>query len=219
MSDSPRIYLVHALAISMPPIVDSFHQDWPQAQLANLLDDSLFADFGRDGQLTGAMIERFRSLGRYCAGAGADAIVFTCSAFGPAIDAVKRDQSIPVLKPNEALYDDLATRGGRIALLATFAPTLPAMLTEIDAHARLQGHRPQIETCLVEGALDALRAGRQDEHNRLIADAAVRFAEHDAVAFAQMSMASAQPLAQARLRVPVMTTPDSTIRALKAIMA
>lgn len=203
----------------MPPIVESFRTDWPQARLANLLDDSLFADFGRDGQLSDAMVERFRTLGRYCVTAGADAIIFTCSAFGPAIDAVKQEQSIPVLKPNEALYDDMAAHGGRIALLATFAPTLPAMLAEIDAHAGIRARKPQIETHLVEGALDALRADRPDEHNRLIAAATAKFATHDAVAFAQVSMAPARQLAQARLRVPVMTTPDSAIRKLRALMA
>ena len=223
MRSQPKIYLVHAAAISMPPIEASFQADWPHARLAHLLDDSLFADFGRDQGLNDAMIERFRTLGGYCVAAGADAIVFTCSAFGAAIDAVKRDQSIPVLKPNEALYDDMAATPGRIALLATFAPTLPSMMSEIEAHAqahgRSSGARPQIDTHLVEGALEALQAQRPDEHNRLIAEAAAAFAGHDAVALAQVSMAPARQLVQARVRGPVMTTPDSAIRKLKALMA
>jgi Asp/Glu/hydantoin racemase len=67
-------------------------------------------------------------LGRYAAGTGADAILFTCSAFGPCIEAVACDHaSIPVLKPNEAMIEHAAARGRRIGLLSTFAPTLDSM--------------------------------------------------------------------------------------------
>ena len=80
----PKIYLVHAVAISMAPVEASFRNIWPQARVAHCLDDSLFSDFNLDARLTDAMIERFRELGRYCVRASADAILFTCSAFGPA---------------------------------------------------------------------------------------------------------------------------------------
>lgn len=218
MIGQPKIYLVHAMRVSMDPVEASFRSHWPEARLAHLLDDSLFSDFGADKVLTSAMIERFRALGRYCADAHADAILFTCSAFGPAIDAVKRDQKIPVLKPNEALYDDLMTRRGRIALLATFAPSLPSMMAEIEEYAATKGVRPQIDTHLVEGALDALLDNRPDEHNRLIAEAAGRFANHDVIALAQFSMAPALELAQARVSVPILTTPHSAMKKLKALM-
>ena len=78
-----RITLVHALKHSIVPIEASFGRLWPDARLMNLLDDSLSADLARDGGLTDAMTERFLRLGRYAAGTGSDAILFTCSAFGP----------------------------------------------------------------------------------------------------------------------------------------
>jgi hypothetical protein len=94
-----RITLVHALKHSIAPIEASFARLWPNARLMNLLDDSLSADLARDGRLTHAMTGRFVSLGRYAASTGADAILFTCSAFGPCIDAVAREHApMPVLK-------------------------------------------------------------------------------------------------------------------------
>ncbi|MGY2934384.1 hypothetical protein ACVWZ6_003986 [Bradyrhizobium sp. GM6.1] len=90
MTTSPRIALIHALKHSIAPIEAAFAKVWPEARLMNLLDDSLSSDLARDGKLNDAMTERFLALGRYAAATGADAILFTCSAFGPCIEAVAR---------------------------------------------------------------------------------------------------------------------------------
>jgi len=123
-----RIALIHALKHSIVPIEASFGRLWPDASLMNLLDDSLSADVAREGRLTAGMTDRFLSLGHYAASTGADAILFTCSAFGPCIEAVAREQApMPVLKPNEAMIEQAAARGHRIGLLSTFPPTLASM--------------------------------------------------------------------------------------------
>src|SRR3978361_265610 len=106
-----RITLVHALKHSIAPIEASFARLWPDARLMNLLDDSLSADLARDGQLTDAMTGRFLSLGRYAANTGADAILFTCSAFGPCIEAVAREHArMPGVKPNGEMADEARVR-------------------------------------------------------------------------------------------------------------
>jgi hypothetical protein len=53
------------------------------------LDDSLAADLARAGRLDTAMTTRFVTLADYAVALGAQAILFTCSAFGPCIDAFK----------------------------------------------------------------------------------------------------------------------------------
>src|SRR5256885_14546473 len=117
-----RITLIHALKHSIAPIEASFAKLWPDARLMNLLDDSLSADLARDGGLSDAMTERFLALGRYAAGTGSDAILFTCSAFGPCIEAVARAQApMPGLKPNEAVGGQAAARGRTVGLTATLA--------------------------------------------------------------------------------------------------
>jgi hypothetical protein len=134
-----RIALIHALKHSIAPIEKAFARLWPTARLANLLDDSLSADLARDGALTPAMTDRFLALARYAKASGADGVLFTCSAFGPCIEACAREFSpLPVLKPNEAMIEDaLALVGarGRIGLLATFGPTLESMPAEFAAAA------------------------------------------------------------------------------------
>jgi aspartate/glutamate racemase len=219
MNRSPKIYLVHAVDVAMPPIVDSFRANWPEARVVNLLEDALMADLAIDGKLTDAMIERFVRIGQYCVKASADAILFTCSAFGPAIDECRRQLSIPVLKPNEAMYEQLVARNGAVSLLATFQPSLPSMLVEIAACARDKGAQITVQPHLVDGALAALQDNRPDDHNRLIAEAAAMQKTCDVIALAQFSMAPARALVATRTSTPILTTPDSAVAKLKSLLA
>ena len=217
MSAPPRIALIHALRHSVAPVAAAFARLWPQARLANLLDDSLSADLAAAGALTSAMTGRFLTLARYARDCGADGILFTCSAFGPCIAACAETLApLPVLRPNEAMIEAAlaaAGPGGRIGLLATFAPTLAAMPTEFGADARLV-------PCLAEGALAALDAGDAAAHDALAAAAAAgTLASCAVIALAQFSLArAADAVAAATLR-PVLTTPDSAVRKMRRLVA
>jgi len=205
-----RIALIHALAHSPPPVEAAFARLWPEAEVMSLLDTSLSADLVRDGGLTPGMTERFLALARYAAGTGARGILFTCSAFGPCIEAVAEALApMPVLKPNEAMIADAAALGGRIGLLASFAPTLATMPAEFPSGLALVPR-------LVEGALAALDRGDAAEHDRLTAEAARDLAGCDALALAQFSLARAAPAVAAATGLRVLTTPDSAVRALRA---
>ncbi len=207
-----RIALIHALKHSIQPIETSFAKLWPDASLMNLVDDSLSADLARDGRLNEAMTERFLSLGRYAASTGADAILFTCSAFGPCIEAVARAQApMPVLKPNAAMIEQAVARGGRIGLLSTFAPTLVSMPPEFPSSV-------EIVPKLVEGALAALDRGDCAEHDRLVVEASRDLRDCDLIALAQYSMAPAAELVAQASGRPVLTTPDSAVTKLKALL-
>jgi Asp/Glu/hydantoin racemase len=208
-----RIALIHALKHSISPIEASFAKLWPEAELMNLLDDSLSADLARDGRLTEGMTDRFLALGNYVAWTGADAILFTCSAFGPCIEAVARaHKPMPVLKPNEAMIEEAVKQGRRIGLLSTFPPTLASMPSEFPASVELV---PK----LAEGALAALDRGDRREHDRLVVEAAKELRGCDVIALAQYSMApAAADVAEVSGR-PVLTTPDSAVQKLKAALA
>src|SRR5262249_61394898 len=105
------------------------------------------------------MAARFLNLGRYATSTGSDAILFTCSAFGPCIDAVARAQApMPVLKPNEAMIELAVAKGRRIGLLSTFPPTLASMPREFPDSVEIV---PQ----LAHGALAAPHRGRRAAHD------------------------------------------------------
>lgn len=204
----PRIVLIHALRHSPRPIEEAFAESWPEATLVNLLDDSLSADLAASGRLDDAMTDRFLALGRYAASLTPDALLFTCSAFGPCIEAVRLDLSpLPVRRPNEAMIAEAAAIGGRIALVATYAPTLASMPAEFPAHIELA-------PIYVDGALAALNEGDLDKHDALVADA-LRGGRYDAVALAQYSLARAAPTVAGVVDAPVLTTPGAAVRELR----
>ena len=211
-----RLALIHALKHSVAPIEAAFARLWPEAVLMNLLDDSLSADLARQGALTPAMTDRFLTLARYAAGCGVQGILFTCSAFGPCIEACAAELApMPVLKPNEAMIEDAAAAGRRIGLLATFAPTLASMPAEFAALP----NPPTLQPMLIEGALAALDAGDPAEHDRLAAATARHLNGVDAIALAQFSLARAAPAVAAATGLPVFTTPDSAIGKLRRLLA
>jgi Asp/Glu/hydantoin racemase len=178
----------------------------------NLVDDSLSTDLARDGRLTDAMTERFLSLGRYAASTGADAILFTCSAFGPCIEAVAREHApMPVLRPSEAMIEEAAAKGRRIGLLSTFAPTLASMPAEFPRSV-------EIVPKLASSAMAALDRGERTEHDRLVAEASRDLRDCDVIALAQYSMAPAAALVAEASGRPVLTTPDSAVLKLKQLL-
>jgi len=213
-----RIALIHALKVSIPPIEAAFARMWPEAELANVLDDSLASDLARVGALTPAMTQRFRTLAKYAAASGADGILFTCSAFGPCIAACAADLApMPVLTPNEAMIEEAVSFAGpnaRIGLLATFAPTLATMPAEFAAVA------PGVTVipCLSAAALTALQAGDGDGHDRAAAQAAAAIAGCDVIALAQFSLARAAASVAAATGKTVLTTPDSAVRKLRRLL-
>jgi Asp/Glu/hydantoin racemase len=203
----------------MQPIGKAFRQLWPAARVTHLLEDSLSADLAAEGRLSDRMIERFVALARYAHGAGADAVLFTCSAFGPAIEAAAAAVPIPVLKPNEAMLEEALTVGNRIGLLATFEPSIPALKGELEQMARMNSIALEVTARAVPAALSALHAGCAADHDRLIADAAQEIGECDALILGQFSMASAANAIPARPRRKVLTSPNSAVTRLKQLLA
>ena len=214
-----RIALIHATTVARDPVVDAFSRLWPEAGTVHLTDESLSEDLARAGALTPDFTTRMAHLARYAVDCGADAILFTCSAFGAAIEDARNGLSVPVLKPDEAMIDEALSAGARIGGLATFAPTIDSLRAEIEAAAARRGLTPEIELRHVPGALDALRADRAGEHDSLIAGAAEDLAECDALVLAQFSMARAATAVTGLPHRRVLTAPDAAVRKLRSLIA
>ena len=219
MPAAPRIALVHAMPVAIEPVAHVFREQWPQAHITHLLDDSLPADLTAAGSITPAIVERFVTLARYCETSGANAILFTCSAFGTAIEAAKGAVKVPVLKPNEAMLDEALAAGPTLGVIATFEPSIPSLKKEFEELASSLGIKLKLKTRTVPAAIAALQRGHVSEHDSLIAAAAAEMGQCDALVLGQFSMARAAagiPKAPGR---KVLTSPHSAVTRLKQLFA
>jgi Asp/Glu/hydantoin racemase len=220
-----RIALIHALGESVAPTHAALARCWPEAYAFDLLDTSLAADRAHEGELTAGMFDRFQTLATYAAAASGvngrtAGILFTCSAFGPAIDAVKRRASIPVLKPNEAAFAEALHCGSRIGLIVSFTPSAAALEAELRDMAAAQDRPVTVTTIVAEAALAALKGGEAGRHDEIVADCARRLGGVDALVLGQFSMARAAPaVAATGFGGRIITTPDAAVCALRGLVA
>jgi len=219
-NSSPRIVLLHATPVAMEPVQNAMARLWPQAEPVNLLDDSLTIDRAKEGEeLSEKLIARFIALGRYAhESVGAQGILVTCSAFGPAIDRMANALPIPAVKPNEAMFREAIAAGGRIGMLATFEPAVSTMTKEFEEFVAHDGAAASLRTVLVENAIDALRKGDVQTHNRLVAERSVELADCDAVMLAHFSTSRAREAVQAKLNVPILSAPDAAVVRMRTLV-
>jgi aspartate/glutamate racemase len=214
-----RIALIHAVTVAVAPVHAAFARLWPEAERVDILDTSLPGDLARDGRLTPAMMGRFQTLTDYAEGIGAAGILFTCSAFGAAIAAAAARAKVPVLKPNEAMFEAALGAGTRLGMLATFAPAALSMEQEFRDLAGGRGSSATLETLCVPDAMQALQRGDAASHDHLLAEAASRLAGCDAVMLAHFSTSRALAAVQPMVPCPVLSAPDAAVDKLMALVA
>ena len=218
MTETPRIFVIHALAASLPPVARAFADGWPKATVCNLMDDALSRD-RQSGRYSDQEFEqRFSNLILYCLASGADGVLFACSAFNDAIESARRGISVPVLKPDEAMIGQALGMGERFAVVATFEPSIESLRSQICAQAEQCGKRVEVAGIFVDGAMRALDNGDAARHDALVARAVSEAPPVDAVLLAQFSMARAAAASASLSPAPLLTSPVSAVARLRSLV-
>ena len=143
-----RIALIHATRAAISPVELAFSKIWPEAAYWNLLDEGLNQLLERAGELDEQIQQRFVRLATYAVDTGIDGLLFTCGAFGPAMEQFKKRFISPTLKPNEAMFEVGIENGSCIGLLASHPVTLPMLATQLDLLSKQRGRDIIIQTQL-----------------------------------------------------------------------
>ncbi|MDO7837522.1 aspartate/glutamate racemase family protein [Sphingobium sp. HBC34] len=216
----PRIALIHALSDSVGPCRAAFARLWPEAYCFDLLDTSLSQDRAAIGQLDASIMHRVQALADYAEASGGEAgttqaLLFTCSAFGPAIESVQRLTRLPVFKPNEAAFIAAVTMASSIGLVVTFEASFESLSNELRRYAEITGRSVAIQGVVAKGALTALQAGDGARHDTLVAEAAATLRSADMIVLGQFSLARAAQEVERRTCLPVITTPEAAVLGLR----
>ena len=162
--------------------------------------------------------ERIIDLGMAAIEDGVDAILYTCSAFGDAINAAKEQINIPVFRPNESAFDEAIIRGKTVHILVTFIPSLELLVNEFKTMSK--GLNIDVNGYLVDGALNDLKNDQIDQHNKKIIETIRKIPENETVILGQFSMARASDLiAKEMPNRLVLNTPDASVLRLRDTIA
>jgi Asp/Glu/hydantoin racemase len=213
-----RIFLVHPYFPTMAPIDAAFRKGWPQAEIINLLDESLYADVPADGSLAQSLFDRVATLLHHCHNSGAHGIVFTGTTFGPAVEAARPTMKTPVLRAEEAMTEEAVKRGERILLVCTAKRAMPIVQASLEAAAARSGRACRISGLWVEGAKDAIIDGGMEVHDRLIAKAIAAAGDFDVIVLGQISMVPARVYLAPALARRVIASPDAAVARMRALV-
>ena len=207
------IALIHALEESEEPIQQSFKKNWPDVKLNQYADFELSKDRARG--LDEAIIrQRIINLGKSAVEDGVDAILYTCSAFGDAINAAKEQINVPVFRPNESAFDEAIIKEETVHILVTFIPSLELLVNEFKTMSK--GLNIDVKGYLVDGALHDLKNDLVDSHNKKIMQAINKIPENETVILGQFSMARASDvIAKEMPNRVVLNTPDASVLRLR----
>ena len=188
-----RIGAVHALMNAIPTTQTAFDRVWSAADVAHLLDGSLYLDRSRGTANEAELGSRIDRLLKYSAATGAEGIIVTGSFFGEAVKRAREDMSIPVMTSFDGIIERALGLDRPLHVLATAADSVTLLSQELEREAARRSIRLSLSGEAVAGAMDALIGGDADRHDSLLLDA-VRDTDANAVVlFAQFSMERTLP--------------------------
>ena len=213
------VVVVHTGPATVQPIKQQFQAILPEVRVINLMDDSLLNDVMAAGHLTDAVSGRILSYMRMGEEMGACAVLNACSSVGEAATAARSLISIPIVKIDETMAETAVAQGPRVGVVATVRTTLEPTVRLIRAKAAAQQREVEIVEALADGAFQALLDGEAERHDRIVKQTIESLSgKVDVIVLAQASMARLIP-ALTGLDVPVLSSPQSGVEALRAVLA
>lgn len=214
-----KIYIIHTSLVSHQELQQLFKEIIPEAELFNIVDDSLLHDVKTHGSVNPKIIGRVCDYVRAAERNGADLIFSQCSSVGKAMDLAKQLVHVPVVKVDEAMAEKAVALGQRIGVVATVKSTMAPSSDLVRDKAREAGKDVEVVEYLVDGALDILmKENNREKHNELVL-ASIRKAEEecDVIVLAQGSMTVLLPLL-GEIKKPVLTSPRLGVEKARKVL-
>lgn len=212
-----RVVMIHALAESIPPVKLAFMEEFPEAQVINLLDEGLLVDF--PGSITPSLRRRMSGLICYCQDNHADAIGLACSVYAPVVDSARDLVDVPLVSSYGPVMAEAVTAGPRVGVIATNVATMSDSEYYLGRAAKSAGKEIKVRKRLATDLIQVLREkGHQAFEERLEQETLALSTEADVVLLSQFSFATALEHLRRVSPVPVLSAPHSSARTLKKML-
>ncbi|WP_336185177.1 aspartate/glutamate racemase family protein [Klebsiella grimontii] len=212
-----KIAMLHTSSATLAMMQQLIADIMPEVEVMHLVEESMIKQVMKAGGVTPNIAARIADYVHIAEKADCDIFITACSSIGTAVEQCQFLTPLQLARIDSAMVKEAIEKGERIAVLATVATTLKPTLDYVQRKIQKSGKPRAVTPILMEEAFHALLAGEMDTHDWIVADGLkTAFSQADVVMLAQASMARVlQQLPTPP--VPVLTSPESGIRWLKAL--
>ncbi|MDD9651624.1 aspartate/glutamate racemase family protein [Klebsiella pasteurii] len=212
-----KIAMLHTSSATLAMMQQLIADIMPEVEVMHLVEESMIKQVMKAGGVTPNIAARIADYVHIAEKADCDIFITACSSIGTAVEQCQFLTPLQLARIDSAMVEEAIEKGERIAVLATVATTLKPTLDYVQRKLQESGKPRALTPILMEEAFHALLAGEMDTHDRIVADGLkIAFSQADVVMLAQASMARVLQQLPAP-PVPVLTSPESGIRWLKAL--
>jgi aspartate/glutamate racemase len=216
-----KVFIIHTSDVSVDDMNNLFEELAPEAELYNIVDDSLLPEVLQNAGVTKEVTQRICAYAYMAEIAGADLIFNQCSSVGESADLAKELVSVPLVKVDERMAEVACEQGNKIGVVATLGTTLGPTVRLVQATARKMNKEVEVVESLCDGAFEILRSGNVKKHNEMVIEKIEKLYDKvDVVICAQGSMV---PLVAelGNPPIPVLTSPrlgvEKAVEVLKTL--
>lgn len=217
-----RVAILHTSLVFInivPMISDLFAELLPETEVVDFIDSQILADVQVEG-ITAGSAARMAHMAEAAEASGADVIFSNCSSLGPTIDAARQAVNIPIIKIDDAMALQAATKASAIGVLATVPTTLDPTIALIEEKAAGLGKSLEVYRGLSEGAFDKLMSGDTEGHDQMVLASAQSLAPKvEILVLAQASMTRLAPMLSEATGLEVLTSPRLGVQSVKDYLA
>jgi aspartate/glutamate racemase len=215
------ITFVHTSPAAIAPLARFYADKAPDLQVTNMLDDAILRFF-RTGDGERARRSLIAMIDRGVSEYEAEAILLTCSSVTlDMIADLSAGSPVPLIKIDLPMAEAAVRAASNIGVVVSFPPTEGPTTRLIRDAAAAAGREVRVMIGKEPEAYDALLKGDIDTHDRLIsARAHELFSDGaDAIVLAQVSMGGLQARLSEEIPVPVLSSLDTSLRAVREALA
>lgn len=210
-----KIGIIHATCNAVPPLNAAFKQLAPEVTVLNFVDENIQYHANQINGLDDKLFRDFVNMANKAQEAGVDAIIVACTVLTPVVDTVKPFISVPIFAVDRPMLEKAVTHYKKIGVVATTAPSGPATKAQIEKLAKELGKEVEVDTQISTQAMTELKAGNEEEHNRLnrLASDELKKRGCEVIILAQITQACAES-ETSTLGLPVLTSPKEAVNAV-----
>ena len=209
-----KVAVIHTTVVTCDGINSRLKALVPDAEVMNIVDDSLLNDVKKEGMLTKEVTRRLLTYALEAQDWGAELILNACSSVGEGVDVIRPLLQIPYLKIDEPMARFAVEKGEKIAVYGTVKTTLEPSARLISRIAEAEKKKVVVDSYLASDAFEALTVEKNQEKHNQILESLIRNTgnQYDVLVLAQASMGVLIPCL-ADITKPILSSMDSGVEA------